>query len=358
LDTAFFSADEAIKDNIGDQEAGVEFRRVWLSTSGEFNSSVPVYYDLNLDFAGAEVTFRDVLVGVAELPVVGSLQAGHFKEPFSLEVLTSERYVTFMERALPLAAFAPMRNTGVMIGEPVLDNRMTWALGSFTSVGDSGDAVDENGEGTLDGNYRVTGRLTGLPYQQDNRLLHLGLGGSFISVEDDSARLRATPESHLADYFVDTGVFGARYAYLLGLEAAFVYGPFSVQGEYVHTWLDATAGANPDFSGFYVSGSWFLTGESRPYKAASGVFTRIQPKRSLSLKERGPGAWELAVRYSWLDLNDAGVTGGQLEDITAGVNWYLNPNTRMMFNYIFSQVDRNTFDGDAHIFMGRVQVDF
>ena len=59
-----------------------------------------------------------------------------------------------------------------------------------------------------------------------------------------------------------------------------------------------------------------------------------------------------------MDLNDAGITGGEIDNITAGLNWYLNPNTRMMFNYVFSQVDRTTFDGDTHIFMTRLQVDF
>ena len=78
----------------------------------------------------------------------------------------------------------------------------------------------------------------------------------------------------------------------------------------------------------------------------------------------GPGAWELALRWSWLDLNDEDVRGGEETNYTLGVNWYLNPNYRLMFNYIYTDVeDRGGVedgfqDGSANIFAMRFQVDF
>ena len=104
----------------------------------------------------------------------------------------------------------------------------------------------------------------------------------------------------------------------------------------------------------YIQGSYFLTGEKRNYKTSSGAFDRVKPKENFRFGG-GPGAWEAAVRYSSIDLDDSGVSGGELKDITVGLNWYLNPNTRIMWDYIRADLDDV---GDANLFLMRFQVDF
>lgn len=47
--------------------------------------------------------------------------------------------------------------------------------------------------------------------------------------------------------------------------------------------------------------------------------------------------------------------GGKLQDFTLGVNWYLNPNVHVMWNYIFADLADG---GDGDIFQTRIQVDF
>jgi len=130
-------------------------------------------------------------------------------------------------------------------------------------------------------------------------------------------------------------------------------GPFSLQGEYIHSAVDSEQAGDPDFSGFYAYASYFLTGEHRPYKNTAGKFSRVKPKKNFGAG--GPGAWELAARYSHLDLNDEDIEGGELDDITVGLNWYLNPNTRIMWNYVHTDLDGV---GDADAFQMRAQVDF
>ena len=88
---------------------------------------------------------------------------------------------------------------------------------------------------------------------------------------------------------------------------------------------------------------------------AAGKFDRAKPAQDLLGGQGGFGALEVAVRYSSLDLTDAGVVGGELEDLTIGFNWHLNPNTRVMVNYVNADVDGV---GKADVFMTRFQIDF
>jgi phosphate-selective porin OprO and OprP len=88
----------------------------------------------------------------------------------------------------------------------------------------------------------------------------------------------------------------------------------------------------------YVYGSWFLTGESRPYDRAAGVFMRVKPRRDLSLRGGGLGAVELGARYSHVDLDDGSVHGGVMDLGTLGLNWYWNPYMKMKLNYIVGNV--------------------
>jgi phosphate-selective porin OprO and OprP len=112
-----------------------------------------------------------------------------------------------------------------------------------------------------------------------------------------------------------------------------------------------------------VFGSYFLTGESRNYQASKGTFSPVTPNRDFHFGEGGWGALELAFRFSYVDLNDAGVNGGREHNITGGLNWYLTQDTRLMFNCIRARVkDRDTSpsvdNSLSHIFQIRFQMVF
>jgi phosphate-selective porin OprO/OprP len=119
--------------------------------------------------------------------------------------------------------------------------------------------------------------------------------------------------------------------------------------------VDGKNGAtSPDFDGFYIQGSYFLTGEHRKYKTSTGAFDRVKPKENFS-SASGTGAWEVAARYSQIDLNEGSVTGGRLRNVTVGLNWHLNPNMRIMWNYIRADLSGV---GKASLFLMRFQIDF
>lgn len=258
-----------------------------------------------------------------------------------------------MERSLA-NAFVPGRNTGFTLSSPAFDNRMTWAAGVFRESASLG---PDHGKQQSEGGYNITGRITALPWYEDDgaKLLHVGVAYSLRDPKN-TEQFKSRPEAHLAPYFVDTTAIAANRTSLLGLEGALVNGPFSVQGEYMVAEVDqsgSSSGATLD--GFYIQGSYFLTGEHRNYSTAKGAFGRVKPKENFRFGEKGLGAWEIATRYSQIDLSDSGINGGKLKDVTVGLNWHLNPNTRIMWNYI-----RSTLDGvgDSNLALMRLQVDF
>lgn len=349
-DWTFATQDSDVEANIGDLNDGTEFRRARIYIKGQLYDNV--IFKAQYDFAGGDVDFKDVYIGLKDLPFVQNLRVGHFKEPFGLEQLTSSRFLTFAERSLA-DVFAPSRNTGIMLHGTAADKRVTWAAGLFRETNGYGDLATPE-----DGQYNVTARVTGLPYfEDDSHLLHLGMAVSFRNPNGDSIRYRQRPEAHYAPRFVDTSTIMAESAIVLGFEAALVLGAFSAQTEVMWSNVDSSSSDDPDFVGFYIQGSYFITGESRAYSRSKGVFGRIVPNHNFG-SEEGCGAWELALRYSNLDLEDELVFGGELQSITAGVNWYLNPNTKFAFNYIWADVDDVWGDGNAHLFVVRFQVDF
>jgi phosphate-selective porin OprO and OprP len=345
VDGTWVSEDDGIKTMIGEQEDGVEFRRARMYMEGLIYGNVQ--YKLQLDFAGGDADLKDAFVALPDFPF-GRLKLGHFKEPFGLEELTSSKYITFLERVLSSAD--PARNTGIMLHDSICDEHMTWAAGVFRTTDDNGMLEDDDGTA-------VTGRVTGLPVYEDSgaSLVHLGVAYSHRDAAHNLLRLRSRPEAHMVDYFMNTGFMPSDDADLVDLEFAWVCGPFSLQAEYFFIDINRRGGASPvDFDGYYGQASYFLTGEHRRYKKSAGAFTRIKPKRNYG-HGGGMGAWEVAARYSDIELNDRDITGGAVDNTTLGLNWYLNPNTRIMWNYIHSDKHRV---GNADIFLMRAQIDF
>ena len=355
FDAAFFDADESSFGN------GSEVRRARLYLAGQVFDDWQ--FKNEIDFAGNDVSIKDAYLRYTGLPA--KITIGNFKEPFSLEELTSSQSTTFMERALP-NVFAPSRNLGIGAaahGAAESGEAMVWnaALGIFgEGIDDRGVAIDTQRED--DEGVGVTGRFSLAPLASGDRLLHLGAALSYRDTGDSKTlRLRQRPESHIADRrLVDTGTIdGINSLFRVGTEAAAVYGPFSVQGEYIRSSLDRDLALDPVFSGYYVYASWFLTGESRAasYSKSSGVFGRIHPATPLG---SGPGAFELSARFSHLDLNDAGIDGGEQDNLTIGLNWYPISHVRFMANYVkVLDVEGGPNDGDEpDVFQLRAQVDF
>jgi phosphate-selective porin OprO and OprP len=338
---------------------GGELRRARLYAKGDCLLVMPVSYQIEIGYVPNQFYIEESYLVLKNLPWIGDLKGGQYQAPMGLDVITSSRDITFMEPAAPMQALAPGVNAGIQMGRPVLGQRATWAFGLFTDgVG------DDFGEATKDYG-RVMTRLTGLPvYHVDpsspnsQRLLHLGLSANLLYSASSAVRYRSRPESHLAPYVIDTGDIAADGALVVGAEAAWVHGPFSVQGEYLHSWVHEEGGQVPMFDGLYASASWLLTGESRPYDRTEGKFGRVIPKHHFDFGHGGWGAWEVAGRYSFVNLNSGRIEGGRLSMLMAGLNWHPHANIKWRFDYGFGHVSGRQPDGNINVFQTRVEVDF
>ncbi|MHC4404943.1 MAG: OprO/OprP family phosphate-selective porin [Planctomycetota bacterium] len=369
-----YSQDAASVGQITDQDNGFRFDTVRMFVAG--SAFHVMDYKVQFDFAGTQKddagktlqagTFKDVFIAFKELPVLGHVKIGHYKEPFSLDQLTSSRFITFMERSLA-DTFSPKRNVGIMAYDHTESENMTWAIGAFISeVGDEPPIFKNDSGGTA-----VTTRYTYLPWYDEatngRGLLHLGAAYSFRDIADGTAKFETKPEADLGDILLGTGdITSVSDVQLLGLEAAFVYGPFRIQSEYFKGFVNRTGFADPEFDGAYGQVSYFLTGEQRKYKRSAGSFSdRVVPFENFfrvrdcdGCVQTGKGAWELAYRVSYLDLNSAVITAGNATNHTFGVNWYLNPYARLMFNYVNSDLREGGATGNMDIFETRAQIDF
>jgi phosphate-selective porin OprO/OprP len=287
------------------------------------------YGEIDVDFAGNAIEMKDMWLGYEGLQN-SLIKVGNFKEPFSLETLTSSKNITFMERSY-VDNFSPDRNLGVSVTH--WGRLWQASLGAFQQPAGDVDASAAN-EATA-----VTGRVTFAPVLADRRLLHVGLAASRrtpdagLPADAHQMRFRARPETDVSlARFLTTGkIKNVDFTFYNNAELAMVAGPVSVQAEgtrvSVHRRADLETAT---FDGGYAYVSWFLTGESRQYLVDEGEFDRVYPKSA-------QGAWELAARISTMNLNDfspdVNIKGGKATNYTLGVNWYINPNFKWMLNY-------------------------
>jgi phosphate-selective porin OprO/OprP len=349
-DAVLASQSNASKAQIGDLQNAYGFRRARLGAQGTVGTSSR--WVAEVDFAGGDVRLRDTYVALTALPGVREVVVGYAREPFSLEGATSARFITFLERS-PLNELDPTRNWGVT-GYWWPDNeRVLFATGFFrTNTTSGGLSIGD------DDNWAVTTRLTGLPVYEDRdgpfRLVHVGgafshrlpPGGVVRYAPDAQSSLIDVSDNPVSPLLPRVDVPASSHQ-LYNLQAAAVYGPASVQGEWFGTAIQQRGAGVVFFHGFYADASYFLTGEHRGYNRQRAAFDRVNVLRPLvrtdGLHSAGCGAVELAVRLTVSDFDSANLppppapvgapTGTVLYQATFGANWYLNDYTRLMANY-------------------------
>ena len=387
--------DDVFTNNLesdGESQSESEWRRTRLFVSGKVQNDWHYKFTLNIDDGEESAD-----VNTAYIQYTGfdpfAITLGKFKEPFSLERMTSSKWLSTIERNMLLEFLAgnlgagQPDTAGVQIsGYHKNANHLNWALGVFDDGSEDSDGED---------NYGITGRVTLTPHFGDKHFLHLGAAYSVREIEDQ-VRYRSRLGVHTAGRltFADAYVDDVDQ---FGLEMAYVRGPFSLQSEYINVSADGdldpdadvlegvldsdgdlirsnrqagacytdtnnSGGLEPnlgdtpascsdiDFDGYYVQATYTLTGETRGYKTQGAYFDKLKPSSPF-------GAWEVVARYEDAEVDNDNIGNGGLlanrgdtydaEKWLIGLNWYVNNNVRFMLNYIDAEVDEALAQGDG-----------
>ena len=284
-------------------------------------------------------------------------QVGQFKEPFSLEALSSSKYIPFNERSFA-SYLSPGRDVGVMLHGELFNEAIQYAAGIF-----NGDGRDAENRGQKD-DKEITGRLLLKPFSHvgPGFLKNLHLGGSYsyarLDTSDFSLKVRTPARTSFytvkarAKFHITQEV---DYVQRYGAELAYALGPMLITAEYVKNKfcdvkLSDTEPFDFDLRAWYVSVLFMLTGEKPEVKG--GVIQKIRPKNDFNPAAGTWGAWGIGVRYQkfeagrvvYQSLVNMGESVRRVSSFTVAVNWYLNRFMRISLNY-----SRTSFDDPMYL---------
>jgi len=371
--------------SVRDLNQGLNFRRARIGFDGKVFSDFD--YSLVYEFggSGAEDPGRLYEASITYTALKPwRIKVGAFEPNIGLAAVTSTSQMPLMERPSPAevarnvgggdSRLALQISANGDFGEGDVGIGARW-LFSTAFTGNTIGTISSAGAGTaqpFDEQTAWIARVALAPYSGTDWQAHFGASFQAVMQPNDAGQaatprypiqLRDRPELRLdGARLVDTGAIDAKGATVFGAEAAVGVRNVLLEGEYFRYEIDrrltgAATPSDPHFSGWYVQGSWVLTGESRPYNPVEGRFEA--PKQNFNFNPSAGtwGAFELAARYSSLNLNhhDCGagraipaspaacfdaVRGGEQKISTIGLNWYLNPALRMMFDVQHVDIDR------------------
>lgn len=359
--------DAAEADRARDLGDGTNFRRVRLGIEGKAWGDWN--YNLMFDFGGSGVEEAGK-INNAYIEYAGfqplRLRVGAFAPITGLEDATSNTASLFPERAAVTELVRGFAGGDGRTGAAALANGDRWSV--FAAV--TGATVTTS---AFDEQLGAIGRVTYLPVKGLDYLVHVGASANVIvnpaTTGPDVApagaaspvRLRERPEMRVdGTRLIDTGAIDADGLAAYGLELGAQMKALTLQGEYF--WIDVdrrnSVLADPSFNGWYAQAAWTLTGQARRYNTANGGFDVPRVETPFSLKGKTWGIWEVAARWSELDLDylagAAGtapvastIRGGRQEIFTVGLNWYPNNNVRFLADYQHVDVDRLSPGGTA-----------
>lgn len=342
-------------------ENRIFFRRIRLELGGDIWYNM--VYRFQIDFnSPADPEYKDVYIGFTELPVLQSVIIGNHKRPLGLDHLNSSRFNIFIERPLVVEAFnEDARRIGISSHGVSEDEVYNWTYGiwNLENTANDGRYIGDSLQ------MSFNARLASSPWYDESSggrgYFHWAASTMIADPDGDvdprdtnenEARFRTRAELRSDQRWLDTGRIRGALAYeIMGLETILNVGPLQIVGEYQSNWLqrdDTTPGTGPDlyFHGGYAYVAYMLTGEHVPYDRESGTIGRVKPFEDFFVVRRcsggcgsGWGAWQVALRYSYLDLTDNDILGGVENNLTLGLVWYFNPYANLQFNAVYGDIE-------------------
>jgi phosphate-selective porin len=347
-DYTAFTQDANSKQQVGNQSDKFEVRSARFLIHGYFKLGLKWNYFASYEYKGFDKNPGDPFWSVTDAnistllgPKLGTLTFGKMKEPYAYELSGDSANLPQSERLL--TPFFLSRNDGVKLSNTMLDQRGTWSVGWFNDWWVKGDSYSTSGND-------FAGRLTFLPILSEDGVtyLHLGVAVRYYGADNGQLRFLGRPASNVADYYVDTGAVPGDHAWNSGLEALWSGGPYSLLAEYTRSDLSTRDSTRPALDGYYLTGSWVITGEHRPYDKRAGYARRILPQGRW-------GSWEVIARYGHVDLDDKTVHGGTMDGWWTGMNWWATRRLKMSVGYGDIDLDRFGIQGNTKTVLSRLQ---
>lgn len=347
---------------------GSNLRRARLGVKGKIMKDWG--YEIVLD--GGDSAADDVDIDTAFVSWKGlkplTLTLGQHKAPLTLEDRTSSNDIPFIERSLATNLFVGPAG-GKRFGLSGVAHGDMWWVGA----GLFGEKLGKDASTGSDEQWSWAGRIAFAPVREKGYGVHLGAGGWLLPepqmvLEDEETgtyrngpcRFRDRPEFRVdANRHIDAKGTSSENCYGVGGEFAAWFKPAWVAAEYTRFGFDeigSDATTEESFDAWYLQAGWVLTGEGRPYSMRKAAWGGVKPTDPLGAGGAGTGALELVGRYSYANLDDETIMGGEETNYTLGLNWWLNNWVALKFNYIRVEAEKGSEQTEFDIFGLRAQV--
>jgi len=341
-DAVFFVND--FNDEQNDFPSGANIRSLETSFVGGIGKDLS--FTVVLSYESGPVTINDAFFTYAGFKNT-ELSLGQIISPFCLENANSGKWIPFLERSLPVIALRPCLGLGAKF--------TNWGEHYGINIASATVPHNQNRDTALikhrSDKLTNTIRAHYVPINDGGKVLQFGVSGVYAnnnptyrdgSPNNDGRRFATRPEikARNTPNTVDSGNrLYVKYYTESAFELSGQNGPLVMGIEYLQANISRQNEPGLCFNGWHTQLSYVLTGETRIYKVKTGTYGQIIPKKPY-------GAFEVAARYSMVNLNDEDIHGGKENNVTLALSWIVNENLLFLANYINASIDPTQALGD------------
>ena len=299
---------------------------VLLTLGVDFHNKIKLNWDIDVDEKSANVS--TLFLEFAHFDNT-TIMVGQVPSPFCLENSNSGKWIPFLERSLASGAFKPCIGPGVNVRHWRENVAFNLAVrqppyGWFAKKEEKKEQVNDRWGGSA--------RLAWSPIHEARHVVHVGGSYSFQDVSEKVSFKASEIKSRSGLTLVDTGDISAKNYQVYGVEFAYLWNAYQLEAEYIRNRVARRDDKEAvSFDGWHVQANYFLTGHARKYDMKGGSFGAPDMADDQS-------AWQLALRYSAINLNADDISGGKENNVSVALNWYLNKNIKVSTNYVRSMM--------------------
>lgn len=314
--------------------SGANLRQFELDFNGGLGQDISYTLATNYEAKDSKIKLDDAYL-TYKIADNFTISAGQVLPGYTMQAAASSKWLPFFEKSM---ASALGTDLGLGLNLSKWNHDYTFTVAAMQPRQDREDR-SLNAAGTetdplkRSDRWATNTRFAYRPIYNGNQILQLGASGYFQDDHSAATRFKthgeATNKHNIAA--IDTGYIMAKNHKAIALEIAGQNGPWYADAEYQRVMV-TRPGSDPklQFHGYHVEVAYVLTGEARTFKEYNGTFGQVKPSCP-------KGAWEVAARYSMLNLNYKDlIHGGRANNAGIGLNYYLNNNIKIAGEYIRS----------------------